>query len=152
MTAALAAAALTLSYIEHLIPLPVPVPGIKLGFANIAVVVALYLIGGRGAFAVNLLRILLAGLMFSGVSAMMFALSGGIFSIFTMILLKRAGVFSILGVSVGGSAAHIVGQMLLAALIVRNAAMLLSLPILLLSAVAGGLIVGGVSHLVLGRL
>jgi heptaprenyl diphosphate synthase len=150
--AALAAVALVLSYLESLIPLPVPVPGIKLGFANIAVIVALYVIGGRGAFTVNLIRILMAGLMFTGVFAMFYALSGGILSVLAMFLLKRAGVFSVVGVSVGGSVVHITGQICLASLIIQNGAIFMSLPILLISAIGGGVVVGLIAYLLLRAL
>jgi heptaprenyl diphosphate synthase len=150
--AALAAVAFSLSYIENLIPLPIPVPGVKLGFANIATLAALYILGGRAAFAVNILRILLAGLMFTGAFAMFYALSGGILAVIAMILLKRARVFSVVGVSVGGSAAHITGQILLASLIVKNAAIFTSLPLLLISSIIAGAIVGLIVYLLLRAL
>jgi heptaprenyl diphosphate synthase len=152
LCAALVAAALVLSYIEHLIPLPVPMPGIKLGFANIAVLLALCRLDGRSAFTVNFLRIVLSGLLFSGVSAMLYALAGGIPSVFVMILLKRTGLFSVFGVSVGGAATHIAGQLALASLVIRNGAVFLSFPLLLASAVFSGLIIGFVAHLLLRAL
>ncbi|MDR2156970.1 MAG: Gx transporter family protein [Clostridiales Family XIII bacterium] len=152
MCAVLAAVALALSYAESLIPLPAPVPGMKPGFANIAIVVALYLLGGRRAFAVNVLRIALAGLMFSGVFAMFYALAGGISAMLAMVALKRTGAFSVIGVSVGGSAAHITGQIVLASLIIRRGALFAGLPIFLISAVAGGVIVGLIAHLLLRAL
>jgi heptaprenyl diphosphate synthase len=142
----LTAAALVLSYLESLIPLPVPVPGVKLGFANIAILVTLYLISGKSAFAVNIVRILLAGLMFTGFSAMLYALAGGVFSVLVMILLKRTGLFSIFGVSVGGSAAHITAQLSLAGLVIHSSGIFMLLPALLVSAVISGVLVGFIAQ------
>ncbi|MDR0357370.1 MAG: Gx transporter family protein [Clostridiales Family XIII bacterium] len=150
LCAVLAAVALALSFIESFIPLSIP--GVKLGFANIVAVIALYLLGGRAAFSVNVLRILLAGLLFSGAFAMIYALAGGVLGVFAMILLKRAGAFGVIGVSVGGAAAHIAGQVGVAALIVQNAAIFSSLPFLMISAVVSGVIVGFIAYLVLNAL
>lgn len=149
LCAALIAVALVFSYIENLIPLPIPVPGIKLGFANIPIIVALYRVGAKSAFVVNITRIILAGLLFSGVSAMLYALAGGILSVIVMILLKRTNVFSPFGVSVGGASAHIIGQILLASLVIQSTSILMLLPILLISAVISGIIIGFVSQLLL---
>ncbi|MDR0851997.1 MAG: Gx transporter family protein [Clostridiales Family XIII bacterium] len=149
LCAVLTAVALVLSYLESLIPLPVPVPGVKLGFANIAVLSALYLLGGRGAFAVNIIRILLAGLMFTGFSAMLYALAGGILGVLVMILLKRTGLFSVFGVSVGGATAHIAGQLSLAVLVTHTVSIFMLLPALLISAVLSGLLIGFIAQLIL---
>jgi heptaprenyl diphosphate synthase len=125
------------------------VPGIKLGFANIAVLITLYRLDGRSAFTVNILRIVLSGFLFSGLSAMLYALAGGIPSVLVMMLLKRTGWFSVFGVSVGGAAAHIAGQLVLASLIIQNGAIFLSFPPLLASAVFSGLVIGFVAQLLL---
>ena len=147
ISAALIAVAMVFSYIENLIPLPVPIPGIKLGFANIVIIIALYVIGPKSAIVINLARILLTGLMFSGVSAMFYALAGGILSVIVMIILKQIKVFSIFGVSVGGASAHILGQILLASVVIQNSSILMLLPFLLISAVISGIIVGFISYM-----
>ena len=67
LSAMLAALALIFSYVEALIPIPVPVPGIKLGIANLVIVMAIYKLGFRYAFVINCVRIVIAGLLFSGV-------------------------------------------------------------------------------------
>jgi heptaprenyl diphosphate synthase len=152
LCAALAAAALVLSYIEHLIPLPLPASGVKLGFANIAVLIALYRLDGRSALMVNILRIVLSGLLFAGLSAMLYALAGGIPGVLVMILLKRTGRFSVFGVSVGGAATHIAGQLALASLVIQNGAVFLSFPPLLAAAAGSGLLIGFISRLLLRAL
>lgn len=149
LSAILVTIALIFSYLESIIPLPIPVPGIKLGFANIAIVVALYKLGGKSAFVINIVRIILAGLLFTGFSAMLYALTGGIISVIVMIALKNMNIFSTFGVSVGGASAHIIGQILLAAFVIQNSSILMLLPILLISAVLSGIIIGFISQLII---
>ena len=72
LSAILAAMAMILSYIEALIPVPVPVPGIKLGLANLIVIIAIYKLGFRYAFVINCVRIFTAGLLFTGVFGVIF--------------------------------------------------------------------------------
>jgi heptaprenyl diphosphate synthase len=148
----LIACALVLSYVETLIPLPLPVLGIKLGIANAVSLIALYRLDGKAAMTINVGRIVLAGVMFSGMSAMLYALAGGILSVVVMIALKRAGIFSIVGVSVAGASAHIFGQIALAALVIQSSAIFMSLPILLVSAIASGFFVGYLTHLIFRHL
>ena len=100
--ALLAALALIFSYIEVLIPAFVSIPGIKLGIANIVILFALYYLDGRYALLINLVRIFLAGLLFSGVFGILYSLAGALLSLGTMVLLKRTGRFSVTGVSISG--------------------------------------------------
>jgi heptaprenyl diphosphate synthase len=145
----LVAVALVLSYVESLIPLPLPIPGIKLGIANAVALMALYRLDGKTAFAINISRILLSGLMFSGFSAMLYGLAGGVLAVTVMIVCKRTGLFSTVGVSVAGAAAHIFGQIALASLIIQNSAIFITLPILLISATISGAFIGYLTHLIL---
>ena len=64
----LVALAFILSYIEALFPLPVPIPGIKLGLANLVVLAALYSMGTKEAFVLSIIRIILVGLTFGNLS------------------------------------------------------------------------------------
>ncbi len=102
----LLALSLILSYVESLLPLAIGIPGIKLGLPNLVVVLLLYLYGGREAFAVNLLRILISGLLFGNLSAILYAFTGAACSFIAMFLLKKAGRFSMIGVSIGGGVFH----------------------------------------------
>ena len=115
MTALLAALALIFSYIEVLIPFSPAIPGIKLGIANLAVIVALYHMGLKYAITINVVRIFIAGLLFSGVFGIIYSLAGAILSMTVMVLLKKTGLFSVAGVSMAGGVAHNLGQILAAA-------------------------------------
>ena len=83
--------ALMLSYIESLFPFFFGVPGMKLGLANLAVVVALYFYGWREAFTVNILRIVLSGLLFGNLFSVLFSLGGALVSFVSMAAAKSAG-------------------------------------------------------------
>ena len=84
--ALLTACALMLSYIESLIPLPFPIPGIKLGLANLASVFALYRLSYKDALLISAVRVLISGFLFTTPVSMIYALSGALFSISVMAL------------------------------------------------------------------
>ncbi len=90
LCAILAAMAMILSYIEALIPMPVPVPGIKIGLANLIVLIAIYRLGFKYAFIINCVRIVTAGLLFTGVFGVLYSMAGGILSILVMYGLYRS--------------------------------------------------------------
>ena len=98
----LIALAFIFSYVEALIPLPVPVPGMKLGLANLVNVVGLYTVGAAGTIAVGLIRIVMVGFTFSNPGSMLYALSGGILSLAAMALAKKMDWFDKTGVSILG--------------------------------------------------
>ena len=148
----LIALAFVMSYLENLLPLPIPVPGVKLGLANLVSMAALYLVGARGAFGVSLVRILLAGLTFNGLSMMFYSLCGGILSLTVMCLLKKSGMFSIIGVSVAGGAAHNIGQLAAAAWMTGTAGVFSYLPVLLIAGSLAGVAVGAAAGMVIGRI
>ncbi|MFR4441289.1 MAG: Gx transporter family protein, partial [Hungatella sp.] len=102
----LIALAFIFSYIEAMVPVPIPVPGVKLGLANLVTIVGLYTVGVGGTAAVSLVRIVLAGLTFGNMFSMIYSLAGGILSLFLMILCKKLGWFSQIGVSVVGGIGH----------------------------------------------
>ena len=78
LSAILAAMAMIFSYIEALIPLPVPIPGIKLGLANLVIIIAIYRLGFKYAFVINCIRILIAGLLFTGLFGAIYSFAGGV--------------------------------------------------------------------------
>jgi heptaprenyl diphosphate synthase len=138
----MSAAALALGYIEHLIPLPLPVPGVKLGLANIVVLVALYARSPREAFGVASAKVLLGGLLYGGVSGIIYGLSGSMLSLAAMLALKKTKCFSVAGVSVVGGVFHNIGQLCAAAVVVSNPGMFHYLPVMILSGTAAGLACG----------
>lgn len=152
LSAMLAALALIFSYVEVLIPIPVPVPGIKLGIANLVIVMAIYKLGFRYAFTINCVRIVIAGLLFSGVFGMLYSFAGGILSIVIMYLLYRTGWFSMVGVSMAGGVAHNLGQLITAAIIVENVRMMSYFSILLFSGLISGILIGILASLIYRRL
>ena len=145
----LVALAFIFSYIEHMIPLPLPT-GVKLGAANIVILCALYFLGVKEAAAISLVRILLSGFAF-GISTVPYSLAGGILSLLVMTLLKRSKGFGIAGVSVAGSVCHNIGQTLVAMALLGNKTAFY-FPVLLLSGVIAGVLIGVVSALVVSKL
>lgn len=145
----LIALAFIFSYIEHLIPLPLPT-GVKLGAANIVIVCALYFLGWKEAMAVSFVRILLSGFAF-GISTVPYSLAGGFLSLLIMVLLKQKKSFSVIGVSVAGSVCHNVGQTLVAMLLLGSKTAYY-FPLLLLSGVVAGVLIGVISGIVITKL
>ena len=103
----LIALAMVFSYVEVLIPFNFGIPGIKLGLANLIVVVGFYSMKTTDVIAVSLVRIFLSGLLFGNLMSILYSLSGGILSIIVMLLLKRLHRFSIVGVSIAGGVFHV---------------------------------------------
>ena len=150
--ALLTCAALVLSLLEGFIPAAmVPVPGIKLGLANIAVLVALYLLGARYAWAVLICKCVLASVFGGGITSLAFSLTGGVLALGAMVLLKRLDgkIISIYGLSISGAALHSIGQILAACVMLKTASVIYYLPALLISCVFTGAVTGAVAALVL---
>ena len=125
--------ALALSVAENQLPLTmaIPIPGIKLGLANMVTVFALYALGPAQAVLILLARCTLGALFAGNMNALLFSLMGGLAAMGVMILLSRVRALSVYGVSVGGAAAHNCGQVAAAVLTLGNTAPLYYLPVLL---------------------
>ena len=147
LCAVLTALALGLSTLENLFPvsLVVPLPGVKLGLANIVTVFALYELGAAPALVILLARCGLGSLFAGNVSALLFSLLGGLTAMLVMIGLKHCRRLSIYGVSIGGAAAHNLGQM--AVITLGNTMVLGYLPFLLAVSLVTGTLTGFVSAL-----
>ena len=143
--------ALMFSYIEALIPAPGP-PGVKLGIANIVVVICLYRFSAGEAAAVNLLRVALAGLLFTGLFGALYSAAGAVLSLIGMALLKKTNLFSMAGVSMAGGVLHNLGQLIVAAFLVEESAIFYYFPLLLFSGIASGILTGIVATLVARKL
>ena len=152
--ALLVALALALSYVERLIPLQllVPLPGVKLGLANIVTMVALYCLTPRIAFQILVVRCLLGCLFGNGVTALAMSLTGGLCAFFVMLCCKRIPFISIFGVSILGAAAHNFGQVCAASLLLYSGYTFGYLPFLLLVAIPSGFITGTISSMTLRAL
>lgn len=149
LCAVLTALALGLSTLENLFPvsLLVPLPGVKLGLANIVTVFALYQLGAAPALVILVARCLLGSLFAGNASALLFSLLGGVGAMLVMILLRRAKGLSIYGVSIAGAAAHNIGQTGAAMIVLGGTAVLGYLPMLLGVSLITGTLTGFVASL-----
>ena len=146
------ALALILSYVELLIPINYGIPGAKLGLANLVIVVVLYRNGWREALLLSVVRIVLAGFMFTNLFSILYSLAGGILSLGVMSLLKWKNIFSVTGVSIAGGVSHNVGQLLVAMAVVETYQVGWYLPALLIAGVLTGLLIGILSAGMLKRI
>ena len=138
----LIALAFVFSYVEAMIPLPVFVPGMKLGLANLVSVVGLYSVGLAGTALVAMVRIVLVGFTFGNTFSMLYGLAGGTASMAVMILARKSGWFSPVGVSILGGIFHNAGQLIIAAFVVRTTGVFVYFPALLASGVVTGTVIG----------
>ena len=143
--------ALILSYVELLIPLNFGIPGMKLGLANLLVVILLYKGCPRDALLLSVIRILLSGLIFGNMFSIFYSLGGGLLSLAVMVFLKKTGQFTVAGISIGGGASHNVGQLLVAMFVVQTYQVGYYLPVLLIAGVITGAVIGILSAEVLKR-
>lgn len=148
----LVALAFVLSYIETLIPVNLGIPGAKLGLANLVVMVALYTLGTKEAFGLSMVRILLAGLTFSSMAAMLYSFAGGLLSFAVMALMKKTKKLSVTGVSVLGGIAHNAGQIFVAMWMLDTATLIYYLPVLAITGVASGTVIGLLAVMVIRRI
>lgn len=150
----LLALALTLSYLEAMLPLNllIPLPGVKLGLANVATLASLYLLDPSSVLSLTLLRCLLGAAFGGGWMSLLFSLSGGMLSTVVMAAAKHLPWLSIYGVSLLGAAAHGIGQIASACLLTATAAVAAYLPLLLLAGMATGLAIAGMAAGVLRSL
>lgn len=152
-SALLAAVALTIFVLEAQIPLPLPVPGLKLGLCNIVTLFALCRLGRGWSLAIVLTRIVLGNLAMGQVMAMLYALAGGLLSFCVMALIFRRLGQSLLWVTGAfGGIAHNLGQMTVAVLVTSTPALLAYLPVLLLCGILTGAFTGLCARLLCERL
>lgn len=149
ISALLVALAMIFSYIEALIPFNFGIPGIKLGLANLVVVVALYLLGAKQAFMISMVRILLVAFTFGSLAALFYSIAGGILSFAVMALCRKIKGLSVMGISVAGGVSHNIGQIVVAIFVVENMNLILYVPVLIIAGIVTGLLIGLVSGMVL---
>lgn len=148
----LVALAFVLSFVETLIPISMGVPGIKLGLANLVTIAGLYTVGIQGTIVVSLVRIILVGFTFGNMFSMVYSLGGWSLSILLMILCKKRGWFGAEGISILGGVGHNIGQICVAAVVVKQAGIFFYLPVLLISGTAAGLVIGIIGALIVKRI
>lgn len=152
----LVAVALVLSLVERMFPLQalIPVPGIKLGLSNVVTVFALTRLRLRETLAIVLVRVMLASVFMGSVTAFLFSLFGSLLAMAVMkLLFYGAGTcFSLVGISVAGAAAHNIGQIGAAILVLGTTDVIGYLPMLLVVSIPMGLVTGLVCTVVLEHL
>lgn len=138
----LLAFALILSYVESLIPFFFGVPGMKLGLANLAVLLTLVLFGAGEALTINLSRIMLSAFLFGNMSMLLYSIAGGIAGFIVMFCMRKMKKFSITGVSMGGGVFHNIGQLLVAFFVVETSSVFYYMPVLILAGAGTGFLNG----------
>ncbi len=148
------ALAFLFSYIESFVPLPLPFPGIKLGLANLVIILSLYQKGFWYGLGLSLLRNILTAITFGNPYAFLYSLAGSLFSLCVMQLTKILGKQHITPISVSacGGCAHTMGQLLVAGLVVGFPSILGYIPILYFGGFVTGILIGIFSKQCLKRL
>lgn len=141
----LSALALVLSYIETMIPLPVALPGVKLGLANVAVVVALLGLDMRAAAAVAVVKVMASGFLFGSPMMLMYSLGGTALAFAGSAAVSRIPGLGAVATCMVAAILHNAGQIAVAALLLGTSSVLLSLPPLALAACATGFVTGAVA-------
>ena len=140
------------SYVETLIPIQFGIPGVKLGLANLIIVIALYRMKLSEAYLLSIVRVLLAGFIFGNYFSIIYSLAGGLLSLTVMALLRKKGGFSVIGVSIAGGVFHNIGQLIIASVIVETFSVMYYVPVLLIAGLVTGLLIGIASDGMLKRL
>jgi Predicted membrane protein len=141
-----------MGYLESLIPFNFGVPGMKLGLANIVIVFALYYMTPLDAMLINVARIIINGLLFGNVFSIIFSIFGALFSFAVMLLLMKSKKFSIIGVSAAGGVMHNIGQLVVACFVVGALEVVYYVPVLIISGLITGLVMGIVAMLVVNNI
>jgi heptaprenyl diphosphate synthase len=147
--AMLTSLAMIFTYIEALIPINIGIPGVKLGLANIVIVIALYILPTYQVFCIQMARIILISFMFGNMSAMLYSLAGGLLSMMAMTILKRTNLFSITAISIVGGVTHNIGQLIVAMIVVKTINIAVYTPILMIAGLITGCIIGMLSYKIL---
>lgn len=146
------ALALIFSYVESLIPFQIGIPGIKLGLANLIIVIALYKLSLKETWILTVTRVLLSGFIFGNYFSIIYSLAGASLSLAVMAIMKKRSGFSVMGISLAGGTAHNIGQLIVAMIVVETYSVAYYFPVLLIAGVVTGLLIGFVSNEMLKRL
>ena len=153
-SAVLVAVALALSVAEALVPLTIlfPLPGLRLGLANLVTVYALACLGTGEAVMILMVRCFLGALMGGNLSSLAFSLTGGLLAFAVEAILIHCRPLSIFGICIAGAAGHNTGQIMASIVMMRTPATLVYLPPLLLASLMTGAFTGWVNALLIKRL
>jgi len=147
------ALSVALSYFERFLPPLIPsVPGIKLGLPNIIVIILMYIKDYKTAFILNIFRVMLSGLLFSGILGMTYGITGAVLSFIVMAVMKKSNMFGTTGISAAGGVFHNLGQICVGAVIVKSIKLFYYFPVLIIFGTISGVIIGYLSGLLINRL
>lgn len=149
--ALLASLAIVFGYIESLFPLPVPIPGVKLGISNIVILFALIKMNRQDAFFIMLIKVIVCSVLFSGMGSFIYSLSGGVLSFIAMAVSQKLDL-SIIGISMAGGVFHNLGQILAAALLLYSLSAFYYLPALLVCGLFVGAVIGILCSIIISRI
>ncbi|GAA0203347.1 Gx transporter family protein [Selenomonas dianae] len=149
--ALLTALSLILFVLEGFLPLPLPVPGAKLGLAAIVTLIALHLLPTRDAALMLTVRILLSSFFGGGIAPMLYSLAGGAASFAAMVLLKKYTQLSIVGISAAGGFLHNMAQLLVAAAVMQTSALFSYAPVLGFVGILTGIGIGIAAQTILRK-
>ena len=146
------ALALIFSYVESLIPFHIGIPGVKLGLANLVIVVAMYKMNKKQVYLLSVTRVVLVGFMFGNLFSIVYSLAGSLLSLAVMYGLKRKESFSIMGISMAGGVFHNIGQLIVAMIVLESLNLVYYASVLLISGLITGIVIGIVSDEIMKRI
>jgi len=146
------AISMILGYVEAQLPTPIPIPGVKLGLANLVNILMLFSVGPFPTAVIGFLRIILLSLLFGNALTLSYSLSGFLCSFLMMLLFKNLVHFSTVSVSLIGGIFHNIGQVFMAAFLLRNTALWYYLPYLLIAGSVAGVLIGILGGILMKRL
>lgn len=147
----LLALGMILSYVEALFPIAPSMPGVKIGLANMLVILLLYSYGWKYGAVYQFSRIFLTAMLFGNLFSCLYSLAGAVLSMAVMMGLKKVDFLDTAGVSMAGGIAHNIGQLIIAYFVVQNAAVGWYLPVLLITGTLSGYVIGFISEILLKR-
>ena len=145
------ALSMILSFLESKLP-SLMIPGIKIGLPNLVIVFLLYRFKWWQTLTVSFVRVLLTAMLFGNAQSFLFSIAGAALSIAGMMILKRIKGLSPIVVSIAGGILHNVGQIIAACIMTQTKEMVLYLPVLLISGILSGAVIGLVSGWLVKRL
>lgn len=143
---------LIFGYIEKTVPLVPSVPGIRLGLSNIVLIYALVLIDFKSAAYLIFIKVALGGILFLGPIGTIYTFAGSAMSLLAMYIVLRLKLFSIIGISLVGSLAHMAAQLIVAYLNLGLLVVLANLPFLMIASAVSGVFIGILSKQLLNHI
>lgn len=145
--------AIIISCLESFIPIPIPVPGVKLGLGNIITMIAIVFLGLKDVLFIVIVRCFVVAILTRGVVMLVLSLAGGILSTIVMWFLfkKLSRLFSVKGISIAGAIVHSTAQIMVAAFILGQAVVMYYLPVLIVSSIITGLLTGSIAEIAINE-